>query len=248
MRPPHDVEFYDLCCGSGAVAIELINRGHNPQKIHMLDAGPWGLLWKTIGDGRFKLERFAYWIDQIPRDKREMQEWTKDLSKRPATKDTPYVFLILQAASFGSKSIWIGSDPVNGFGWKNCSFRRYWEPTATSRRRSPVNPMMPMPSTLYVRMKAICERMRGITGHYIDVRDFVPGEGTIYIDPPYSSTTLYGHSFDVKEYVSKLGRKCWVSEGQALSENAYLISKGRKKGGISGDRKKINEEWLSELN
>ena len=108
IRPADDVDFYDLCCGSGAVAIENINRGHNPEKIHMIDAGPWGLLWKTIGDGRFKLEKFAYWIEQVPTNKRDIQDWVKELSKRPAGKDTPYVFLLLQASSFGSNAIWIG--------------------------------------------------------------------------------------------------------------------------------------------
>lgn len=34
-------------------------------------------------------------------------------------------------------------------------------------------------------------------------------------------------------------------EGEKISEQAYLISKGRSKGGINGNRKVKNEEWLN---
>ena len=31
-----DTKFYDLCCGSGAISIELINRGIQPENITMI--------------------------------------------------------------------------------------------------------------------------------------------------------------------------------------------------------------------
>ncbi|MEQ2561290.1 DNA adenine methylase [Sutterella wadsworthensis] len=34
-----DYKIYDLCCGSGAISLELINRGINPEKIVMCDMG-----------------------------------------------------------------------------------------------------------------------------------------------------------------------------------------------------------------
>ena len=37
-----DTKFYDLCCGSGAVSLELINRGFNPNNIIMIDNGCFG--------------------------------------------------------------------------------------------------------------------------------------------------------------------------------------------------------------
>lgn len=37
IRPDRTLPFYDLCCGSGAVAIEQVNRGHNPSLIHMVE-------------------------------------------------------------------------------------------------------------------------------------------------------------------------------------------------------------------
>jgi site-specific DNA-adenine methylase len=32
-----NTQFYDLCCGSGAVSIELVNQGFNPANIHMVE-------------------------------------------------------------------------------------------------------------------------------------------------------------------------------------------------------------------
>ncbi|WP_230988293.1 DNA adenine methylase [Bathymodiolus japonicus methanotrophic gill symbiont] len=40
--PNHNSRFYDLCCGSGAVSIELVNRGVEPSRIWMLDISTWG--------------------------------------------------------------------------------------------------------------------------------------------------------------------------------------------------------------
>ena len=236
--------FYDLCCGSGAISTELVNRGHPVNNIFMLDQGPWGMFWKSIGNGSFDLNKFSDYINQIPKDTSLIQAWVKEVSKRPADQDAQYVFLILQACSFGGKAIWI-----EGNKWKNTSFRNQWIPTATSNRRSNVNPMMPMPQTLFERIKIICEKMKGVKGHHGDIREVRPTSGVVYIDPPYQGTTLYGHDFDIIEYAKSLPVKCYVSEGKALSENAQLISGGRAKGGISGERKsKPNEEWLSVFN
>lgn len=229
---PQDT-FNDLCCGSGAISIELINRGYDPSKIHMLDIGPWGLVWQMVGKGTFDINHFAKIIEKIP-DKYSICDYLKNLSKQDVSIDTPYVFLLLQAGSFGSKAIWI-----KGNKWQNCSFRRYWEPTETSNRRSPVNPMMPMPETLLKRMELICKTMKGVNGHYTDIVDYKPS-GTVYIDPPYENTTFYGNNFKLNF------TNCWVSEGRPLSNKSYLISMGRRKGGISGKRTiKPAEEWLS---
>ena len=42
-------EFFDLCCGSGAISVEMINKGVDPSKITMLDRGP----CVRESDGRF---------------------------------------------------------------------------------------------------------------------------------------------------------------------------------------------------
>ena len=238
-----DGQFHDLCCGSGAISIELINRGHDPKNIVMLDWSPWGLFWKAIGEGTFNVNLLLKYINDIPVDPRLIQSYIKELSKQPADIDTIYVYLLLQASSFGGKSIWIKDNK-----WQNCSFRSYWEPTATSNRRSHVNPMMPMPKTLFERVVVLCEKMVGIKGLCQNIKEYIPENGIVYIDPPYKGTTFYGNSFNLIEYINNIKLKTYVSEGCQLSEKALLISNVRKKGGISGDRQNFNEEWLNEFN
>jgi 16S rRNA G966 N2-methylase RsmD len=237
-------KYFDLCCGSGAISLELVNQGVSPKQITMLDAGPWGLVWLLVGKGNFPLKVLKEYIESIPKDLSQVRGFMKNLAKQDARKDTAVVFLLLQAASFGSKPIWIENNQ-----WKNSSFRSYWKPTATSNRRSPVNPMMPLPDTLYTRMQLICDKMLGVCGLNQNIETFMPVDGSIvYIDPPYKNRTGYGHNFDVVKYAKSLSQKCFVSEGQKLSDQAHLIvsSSSRKKGGIQGSKKiKSNEEWLN---
>jgi len=56
--PTPNSRFYDLCCGSGAVSIELVNRGVDPSRIWMLDISSWGCFWSAIGSGTFNMEIF----------------------------------------------------------------------------------------------------------------------------------------------------------------------------------------------
>lgn len=46
-----DTYYYDLCCGSGAISIELVNQGVSPDKIRMMDVSSWGAFWCKIGGG-----------------------------------------------------------------------------------------------------------------------------------------------------------------------------------------------------
>lgn len=235
--------FFDFCCGSGAISIQLINRGHDPNCITMIDAGPWGLLWKYVGNGIFDIERFKEHCDAVPKDISKIQDYVKELSKQSAEIDTPYVFLILQSASFGSKAIWIENNQ-----WKNTSFRNYWLPTETSNRRSHVNPMMPMPNTLFERMEILVDKMYGVKGYQGEIKtlNVKATSGVIYIDPPYDKTTMYGHTLDYMKLINTASLPVYISEGKKLSNIAFEISKGRNKGGISGERKRdANEEWVS---
>lgn len=236
-------KFYDLCCGSGSISIELINRGVKPQNIIMLDKSPWGLFWQTVGNGEFDIEKFAEYIDNIPSDASKIQTHIKELYRQPANIDTVYKFLLLQASTFGSKAVWLKSDSE----WSTSSFRNYWTPTETSSRRSPVNPMMPMPNTLKNRVDSIVSKMKGVKGIYGNIESLTDFESNsvIYIDPPYQNTTGYGYKFNILEYVNKLNKNAYVSEGVKISETAHLISGSRSKGGISGNRKSTNEEWLN---
>lgn len=236
-------KFYDLCCGSGSISIELRNRGVIPQNIIMLDKSPWGVFWQMVGSGQFSMKKFEAYINNIPKDVSEIQSHIKDLYKQPANIDTVYKFLLLQASSFGSKAVWL----KNNNEWATSSFRSYWTPTETSSRRSPVNPMMPMPNTLKDRVRNIVSYMEGIKGIYGSIENLTDFENNsvIYIDPPYQNTSGYGYDLDIYEYISKLNKTVYVSEGIKMSEKAHLISGSRSKGGISGNRKSTNEEWLN---
>ena len=86
-----------------------------------------------------------------------------------------------------------------------------------------------------------------------DIIQFIPGDNCIiYIDPPYSDTTGYGFNFDLGKFLSKLCVKTlspiFVSEKRSLSNTSIKINFNGAKGGISGNKKGKNEEWLSRFN
>lgn len=240
--------FYDLCCGSGAVAIELLNRGIKPSQITMLDASSWGTFWKAIGDASFDLEIFKKELDRIPKDKREVKAYMTGLSSKSPGEGEKYIYPILQSCSFGGKQIWLD----NGR-WSNAFFRDFWEPTADSVRKSPANPMQPAPETLYRRISELVHRCKGMTCLKEDIMDFASSEiheqSVVYVDPPYRGTTSYGFSFDLDVFIKtfKEANKVplFVSEGVPLSDDSEELVFGGAKGGISGNKPKKHREWLT---
>ena len=253
-------QFYDMCCGSGAISIELLNRGVNPQNIHMIDKSPWGLVWEMIGEGSFELSIFNEFVESIPKDITKIKQYAVDIINNPVDIDMlPYHFLFLQSCAFGSTATWVEDNKWCRAG----GLRHYWLPTETSNRRSPVNPMMPMPENLYKRVKLLCDKANGINGYCMDVFDFVyvldeewdiknNKNLIIYIDPPYQNTQQYGYSFNIYE----LERQIWnnvpiyISEGIKLegAKKVCLLSTGRTKGNINGKtKKKPVEEWLNKF-
>jgi len=249
---PGDAPFFDLCCGSGAVSIEAVKRGKSPDTIHMVDAGPWGLFWQAIGNGTFDLDKLEAYCRTVPSEVALIQDHLNELARAPVNEDAVYVFLLLQAGSFGSKAIWFEEGR-----WQNLGFRALWRPTgeetpqarARTRHRDDryVLPMMPMPTTIFKRTHAIAKAMYGVHGSRQNVLDVLPTvtAGTIYADPPYEDTAGYGYALDVPT-IRKLARlPVWVSEGKAFADDAIRLSAGREKGGISHTRKVANAEWLS---
>lgn len=240
-----NTQFYDLCCGSGTIGLELINRGINPKNITMIDNGVYGGFWTSISNNSFDLNIFKEEIDKLPSIE-NIQQYLKDLSNQEVNKDRYiYHYLLLQSGSFGSKQIWIEDNK-----WKNNSFRSYWKPTETSNRKSPVNPMMPMTETLYTRVKDIVEVLGGnIKAYNEDINDIkfnFSSNSIIYIDPPYKNTTGYNEDFNYMDFINNTNNKVYLSEGFKISNNAILLSKGRSKGNISGNsKKKPVEEWLN---
>lgn len=254
-----DTKFFDLCCGSGAISLELINRGFNPNNITMIDNGCFGQFWQDIANGEFDLDIFKREIENLP-NLENIQSYLKKLSDLPVDEDKMvYHYLLLQAGAFGSKQIWIENNK-----WENNTFRSYWLPTETSNRRSPVNPMMPMPNTLYNRVESIVKQLSGsIIASKESVFDAVyrideeRNKGNkniiIYIDPPYANTTGYKETFDIYSLEGQIWSTSpiYISEGYKMqgASESYLLSVGRTKGNISGEaKKKPTEEWLNRFN
>lgn len=255
-----NTKFYDLCCGSGAITLELLNRGVNPNNIVMIDNGCFGSFWQTIANDEFELNVFKRELEKIPSVLSDVQGFLKNLSDISVDEENfIYHYLILQSGAFGSKQIWI----ENGK-WKNNTFRNYWLPTKTSSRKSPVNPMMPMPNTLYLRVNEIVQQLSGIiVASKEDIFDALYRLDTewkngnkdviVYCDPPYMNTTGYKESFDIYELERRIPNNTpiYISEGFKMegTTNTYLLSSGRTKGNISGGvKKKPVEEWLNVFN
>ena len=226
--------FVDLCCGSGAVGLESLIYCSNAV---FVDKREMGNFYSSLND--FSLRDFKKEIDLLP-EIEEIKDYLTQKSKEEVPTDNMqrvYLYLLLQAGAFGSKQIWI-----DGRNWKNCSFRSYWKPTLTSNRRSPVNPMMPMPETLYQRVKNIVEQKEFITGYQKDITDFIDSydftDCIVYLDPPYKDTTGYFDSLDIVPIIDKLkGRvPLFVSYNEDLTEDTVEFGK-RTKGNMNGVKK-----------
>ena len=219
----------------------------------MLDKSSWGLFWNKIGRGEYDIEKFNKYIDNVPKDKDKIQGYLKELSKENPIIDEGYKYILLQAGSFGGKQIW-----RDGNKWVSCSFRNYWQPTETSSRRSPVNPMIPMPNTIKERMKIVVDKCKGLTCLHMDIWEFLEyirfrntneGKSIFYLDPPYKGVSGYGFNFDWEDFISLLFDETlspiYVSECERYSDEAYQLNFKGAKGGMSGKRKGKNEEWLN---
>lgn len=242
-----NTRFLDFCCGSGAVSLELISRGFDPRNVYMIDSGPWGIFWSAISTGAFSMKKFMEYIRDIPSDISLIKTHVERLSRLPVGDDACYVYLVLQAASFGGKSIWI-KDGV----WKNTTFRNHWFPTEKSNRKSPVNPMMPMPASIVDRVEKIIDQASAVNAVCGDASLYlekVTPNSLVYIDPPYMNGTSYGvNSLDYTDLVKRIHQRVYVSESTQAGERCLLIDGDMRKGGISGDRKESHLEYLCVFN
>ena len=243
INPPKDKMFYDMCCGSGAVSIELINRGFPASNITMVDNGGMGIFWESVSNGSFSLEEFKQHCEAVPTDLTLVQAYMQSLAKMPVADDAAYVYLLMQSASFGGKAIWEKSGR-----WQNASFRAYWQPHAASIRQRPAAPM-PSPNSLYERVAVVVDRMHGITAIKDDIFNVPIRENSVvYVDPPYKGTTGYGFNLSLERLLSVTDEKLYISEGYPIGEKAYPIT-GRAKTSLSSKATNSNyDEWLSEFN
>jgi hypothetical protein len=191
---------------------------------------------------------FERFLAELPIDKRDYKHHMSALSALPLKEDEAELYPLLQACSFGGKQVW-----RDGERWANACFRDYWEPTTTSVRRSPANPMQPGPTELRRRIAALVSGMRGVNCVKKDIMTILnaplPTNAVVYVDPPYNSTTKYGFSFDLTSFINRFREinqaPLFISEGVPLNNKAIMLTFGGAKGGISGARKGKHQEWLS---
>lgn len=231
--------FVDLCCGSGAVALEALNQGFD--RVTMIDSGIWGFVWENLKNAN--MNDIVNVVKSEPSDKDEVKGYLLDLSKGEfqSIENIIGTFLILQAGSFGGTPISFSEGKFHCGG-----FRSYWKPTATSNRRHPVNPMMPMPDTIVERLSKVLPLLSRINAKQEDAMLYLnsnPVGEIIYIDPPYESKTGYVDSIDYMKLSQELanrGNHVWVSESKPLSDEYYTFGK-RKKGNVSGGGHSVQE-------
>lgn len=247
-NPGPTTRFYDLCCGSAAVSIELVKRGIDSSRICMLDISSWGVFWTAICSGTFDMDVFDQFLSELPSDKRDLKAHMLELAARPVGEHEAELYPVLQACSFGGKQIWL-----NGNRWANACFRDFWQPTATSVRRSPANPMQPSPIELRRRIGSLAQHMRGAKCLNMDIMEIlncpIPSSSVVYVDPPYQDTTGYAFGFDISAFIRKFREvseaPLFVSEGAPLNSDAILLDFGGAKGGISGVRRGKHQEWIN---
>lgn len=235
MKISRDEVFADVCCGSGTISIEMVDRGHPTQNIVMCDAGPWGFVWSEIANGKFSLTTLKRYIDATPNDPALVYGFIVELSQTPTDVDTPYIFLMLQSAAYGGKQVEIRNNR-----WAS-SYRKLWK-----THNKITHTMAPIAPRLYERAAQVAEKMNGVSMRHARAEDCRWSEiNVMYIDPPYEGTTGYQFSIDVSAFIAKQNCRVFVSEAKPLSENSILLTKGSAKGGMSGKRTKAHEEWLS---
>ncbi|WP_312286658.1 DNA adenine methylase [Terrisporobacter sp.] len=230
-----DTKFYDLCCGSGAITLELINRGIHPSNISMVDNSDYGMFWNSIANDEFDINKFEEIINAVP-DNPYRKQYLLDLSKTFDKENQVYHYLLLQSGSFGGKALWSEHNK-----WKHHGFRNYWTPTETSIRRSHCNSMQPEPNVMLGRVNNIVNICGGnIRGINDDVLKFTNTEvfednSIVYIDPPYVGTTGYKSDLNVMDVVNSIPKNIpiYVSEYNILSDSYEFIIKGNSKGNIT---------------
>lgn len=241
-----DSIFYDICCGSGAITLQLVNCGISPENIVMIDNSMWGCFWRSVGEGDFNLIRFKEILLSVPDDKNLIKSYVENIATKVPDDDKVYYYLILQSCSFGGKQV----DVIDSK-WKHHGFRGYWQPTETSIRKSPVNPMQPNKDELLRRVSEIHDKCLGVKciNEDINTIDFkFKKEDIIYIDPPYMNSTGYNYNLNILEFCNRYDNIFYVSEKQKISDNAICLNLKGAKGGVTAKKKGRDEEWLNVIN
>jgi 16S rRNA G966 N2-methylase RsmD len=230
IQPVKSERFYDLCCGSGAISLELINRGWNPKDITMLDSGPWGIVWESIGKCTLDYDKLYDLASDVLRN-----NFDSKILKLANGTISPESFLILQSVSFGGKAIWIENNK-----FKHHNFIKENTPTIYVTAKKRIENMLEVVQAYLIPLK-------GINGHCLDISSFKVESGKVYIDPPYASTLKYGNNFNVLNIISNFKVPCFVSESEPLGTNAYFLGY-RNASRMNGSNVSRSEEWITAFN
>lgn len=263
-----DTQFYEVCCGSGAVSLSLVNKGFDPNNITMIDNSCIGEFWQSVANDEFDLNTFTSELDRVPiKDFKELKMYLENLSEQPVSyTDTLmiYHYLILQAGSYLGEPVSISDNA-----WQNVSFHDFQQPT--NKRQYVVSPMKPMPDVMYQRVADIVYQLggcikafRGDACEVLDRVDMDIKRGVksivVYINMPRKSTA--DCDIDIHDLVPKitaLGKEVvvYVSGRCALSnaDRTYMLSQAKctaKRGNTGVQRfkeqgKPTIEEWLSKF-
>lgn len=245
LEPSH---VYDVCCGSGAITIELVNRGYDPRCITMIDAGPWGFVWQTVGDGDLDVEYVKRMLtEDLPDNPRDVASWVEqDIALQ---EPSPERFIVLQAASFGATPVWWdGEQWRRGDASANRRYkaRSYWEPKPDSKEKKPRGTIF-TPDKVAAQTAEVANALFGVDGRCCRAESVEFRDGVIYIDPPYASFTGYGVDIDWRSIVERTSLPVLVSEGEVVegASKSWELSKKRKAASLTGRATSdAGGEWL----
>lgn len=227
--------FFDLCAGSGAVALSVIEAGYPPAQVTMVEGGPWGWFWRDVGQGTLDVDLIERMLTiEIPSDPKLVADWLQtDVALQPPSAAT---FLVLQSGSFGAVPCWWDgqrwrqANPEHNRGYNP---RKYWEPSGKSKETKPRGTIF-NPHKIVKQVSEIAERCRGLRGIHgcVNALDYSrePSGTTYFIDPPYEGDSGYGVALDVATFIASGPRPLWVMEGREIPGASHAQLLGMRRG------------------
>lgn len=183
----HDLDFWDICCGSGQVS------SYWPRPSNMVDIGPWGRFWSALAARPLTIDGI---IGTLKGKTHAQILQLMHMAKLQPVPESDYLFalhfIVLQTFAFNGKPV-----ETHGSTWKHPGF--------------PPNPSL---KTLYAELTRIKNTTVAQAIHGNGNEVFVSRRSKIYIDPDYKGTQGYGHTdcprrgrinhtFDVAAFVAR---------------------------------------------
>lgn len=219
--------FYELCAGSGAVSLELLYRGFPASRMTMVDAGPWGDLWRAFGEGAFPLRTFKLLAARAAGyDSATRQAWLRSLVGVPTSPQSRLaVFLLLQGHSFGGIAV---TESVEGV------------------FDTPGLMLRPMAASCIEHTTRLARYVRGVTGRRCNVSEVdLSDAACVYIDPPYVNTAGYGSlAVDIPALAARCPAPLYVSEGVTFEGASRTVKVDSVRTGYLA-RRDAPDEWVS---